>query len=288
MKGVIEMNTKSLPAFQGKPLIPIPEEIPAANFLEREFGQAVLKEYQGRVKADYNDAHALRVLSYEGNVIQGSNPFAVVLINQILSQEKLRTVTPLDIEAIVKCNILGLQDHYEDLALILRSESAPNAYLARDLASQIKARQNSPFPVMIPLNSLEMAKDAESDHGLAFKLKEDAEIIPAPQLNHIHNQKRFSATDVNGLPIFDAKGNKTLYTGESGWSRLYLGRDLDLVSYGDDLAVSGSDGRVVVVRGGATSQNLDKYVAELRKERESEVEAIEKRFEAAMKLLKNN
>ena len=44
------MNTETLPKFEGKPLIKNPSDIPQADFLAGDFGKAVLKEYQGRVK----------------------------------------------------------------------------------------------------------------------------------------------------------------------------------------------------------------------------------------------
>ncbi len=60
------MQTQAkLPRFTGKPLIEISETVPVANFLTGDFGKAVLEEYKGRARADYGNARALDVLSYE-------------------------------------------------------------------------------------------------------------------------------------------------------------------------------------------------------------------------------
>src|SRR3989344_5025581 len=93
-----------LPEFKGKPLIEIPENIPAIGFMEGDFGEAVLEEYKGRVEKDYNNLDSLDVLSYEhGNpvryeegIVKGSNPFSVGLVYQIYEQKGLSDVTQSD------------------------------------------------------------------------------------------------------------------------------------------------------------------------------------------------
>ena len=234
---------------------PIPAEVSSTglSFLVGEFGQAVLKEYEGRAKADYCNQKALNVLSYSGEegIVNGSNPFAAVLVNQIV-QPKLHVATQADLERILKSVSLALQGIYEDSGLVLRSEGEPNSYLARNLYTQIKERnKKQKLPVMIPLAGLELVNDQNSPHGLAFNLKEKAEIIHAPELGHKNNGKKFQEVNERGLPIFGKNGNRTLSTRNSGLSRLYLDRGLDLGSRGAYLADSDDGGRVVVVDGSA-------------------------------------
>src|SRR3989344_3351224 len=121
--------------FIGKLLIEIPKEYPTIGFLEGDFGKSVLEEYKGRAK-DYNNKN-LDVLSYKDNIVQGSNPFAVVLMNKILNEEGLRTPFQSDLEKAIKLNALNLNGTYEDTALILRNEKNPNSYLAKHLMKQI-------------------------------------------------------------------------------------------------------------------------------------------------------
>ena len=147
-----------LPEFKGKPLIEIPENIPAIGFMEGDFGEAVLEEYKGRVEKDYNNLDSLDVLSYEhGNpvryeegIVKGSNPFSVVLVNQIVGQEGLRVARQSDLEKALKLDSLNLKGTYEDTALVLRKGKEPNSYLAKDLLKQIGKTK---LPVMIPLSS---------------------------------------------------------------------------------------------------------------------------------------
>ena len=244
-------NTK-LPAFKGKPLIEIPETPPQAGFLEGDFGKAFLEEYKGRVKANYNDNANLDVLRYDG-VVKGSNPFAVVLANQILRQENLRTATQADLEKALKIG-WDLKGTYEDTGLVLRNKKDENYFkntlLAKDLAKQVKARGikfSSKNPVMIPLTELELKK-ADNNYGLTFKLREDAEIYEAPILS---KQGKFNSKDIDektGLPKkVSSSGNRTLYVRDSGLSRLDLNNDLDLSSNDRYLDDSGDDGRVVVI-----------------------------------------
>src|SRR3989344_6156115 len=201
--------------FNGKPLIEVPKEYLTIGFLEGDFGKEVLNEYKGRAK-DYNKH--LDILSYKYNIVQGSNPFAVVLMNKVLNEEGLKTASQSDLEKAIKLNALNLNGTYEDTALILRTENNPNSYLAKDLMKQIrKSNKEAKIPVMIPLNQLGLVKDANSDYGLAFKLKEDAEIIYAPILNK--ETGSFSSEDMDentGLPTKLGKGNRTLYTMQNG------------------------------------------------------------------------
>jgi len=249
-----------LPTFKGKPLIEIPKFIPQAGFLEGDFGKAFLKEYNGRVKTDYNTNSNLNVLKYNDNVVKGSNPFAVVLTNQILKQDGLGTATQADLERILRINALDLRGFYEDTALILRSEDEPNKYLAKNLVEQVKSKfiflalrkKVGKTPIVIPLNGLELVNDSNSPYGLTFKLTDKSELIYVPILNGKNHGKSFSETGKYGLPEKLGEGNRILYTRDLGLSRLYLDVDLGLGSYGRSLDDSSDSGRVVVVSGEAT------------------------------------
>ena len=259
-----------LPEFKGNPLVEIPKSIPTANVLGGDFGKTVLQEYKQVAETTYKSADALDVLSYHNDVIEGSNPFAVVLTNQIVSQEGLRAATPADLERAIRLNKvnqqlgLNLRGTYEDSGLVLRSEDEPNEYLAKNLAKQIKARQSLKPPVMIPLNGLELVNDSQSEHDLSFKLKEDAQVIYAPILNKSGNFTFEDIDEQTGLPkkIGD-NGDRTLYTRSNGLSGLCLSGSLGLYSGWGDLAGSGSDGRVAVV--GDSAVDSEKYVAEINR-----------------------
>lgn len=282
------METKTqLPEFKGKPIVEIPADIPQANFLEGAFGKAVLEEYQGRASKDYGNANPLNILSYKDGVVKGSNPFAVALVNQIVQEAGLRTATQADLERILRADALPLRGHYEDSALVLRSEAEPNSYLARNLYEQIKERnKKQKLPVMIPLAGLELENDQNSSYGLAFNLKEDAEIIYAPILNKEGN---FSSEDVDektGLPTKTGAGNRILYTRDSGLSGLYLDGDLDLGSRDDGLADSSGNGRVVLVSaGGASEKILGERLSELQKIKDAQITQIQERYKKAESIL---
>lgn len=251
------MTETRLPTFRGTPLTKNPKDTSQIGFLEGDFGIAFLEEYQGRAKADYNDASALNVLRYNSGVVEGSNPFAVVLANQILMQEGLRTATQADLEKALRIGALNLRGTYEDTGLVLRSEEdrgySKNTPLAKDIAKQLKARGaffSGKNPVMIPLTGLEIA-NADNGYGLTFRLREDAEVYRVPILAEGGN---FNSEDIDkktGLPKKLGGGNRTLYTRDSRLSGLYLGSD-GLSVYSDDRRLDDSveGGRVVVVKTG--------------------------------------
>lgn len=251
------MTQTELPEFKGRPLMEVPQDIPRAGFLRRDFGKAFLEEYQGRVKADYKGNSVLNVLSFREGVVTGSNSFSVVLANKILRQERLRTATQADLEKALKFGVLPLRETYEDTGLLLRSEEEMNYLrntpLAKDLAEQVKKRGikfDSENPVMIPLKELEL-ENADNYHGLIFRLREDAKIYESPILNK--RTGNFSSEDIDektGLPTKLGEGNRTLHTRSTGLSRLILGRGSRVDSDDMNLAYSSDDGRIVVVKEG--------------------------------------
>ena len=233
-------------------LVPIPivtEASPHAGFLTGKPAEEFLREYKRRVSADYGGNNALDVLAYDEKqgVITGSNPFAVVLANQLLRDNGLHVATMADLERVLRTgDAIDISHHYVDIALFLVSEDDPHSYLAHDIAKQIKERNGGKpdFPVMVPLRCVEVENDESSPKGLRFKLSGDT-IVYAPILNEPNN---FSSVNENtGLPIETG----SLCTVTSGLSRLRLGGGLVLDADVHDLAISDSYGRVVVVRDGA-------------------------------------
>lgn len=207
------MTTTTLPKFTGK----------LPTFLEGDFGRAVLEDYMGRVKADYKDNYDLKVLTYQDGLVKGSNPFAVVLVNQIIRKQGLRTATQADLERILRTNALDLKGTYgrcENSALVLRSENEPNSYLAKNLAGKLKERLGKEYklPLMINLCDLELENDAGSkNYGLAFRIREEARPIYASILSLSEEPNNilssFSSEDIDeetGLPKRFGNGDRRL------------------------------------------------------------------------------
>ena len=245
----MQTQTK-LPKFDGILLVEIPRDIPQTNFLVGDFGKAVLDEVNSR----YKDFPVVsKVGNYDNGIVKNSHPYFVVAVNEVIRPEGFHVATQADLKRILRLNILPLRGQYEDSALVLRTEGEPNKYLAKALAKQVRARNpNAKYSLMINLRDLTLEKDQDAPNGLAFKLTEDVDVIYAPVLNQPGNFNSEDIDEKTGLPNKTSKkGDRTLYTRDSGLSRLYLDRDSDLGSYWDDLADSDSDGRVVVMTGEA-------------------------------------
>jgi hypothetical protein len=167
-----------------------------------------------------------------------------------------RTVTPVQIEEILRNKSLDLSGFYVDTSLVLRSEGEPNAYLARNLIQQIKERagRKPRLPRMIPLAGLDLREDSDSNYGLAYDLTDEFEAIYAAILDSPTGN--FSPEDMDrkkGVPRALKEGDRTLWTRSEGLSRLCLGRYRKLNSYWYDLGDSYPGGRVVLESGEATS-----------------------------------
>jgi len=250
---------KEAPAERVQPATPISQSSPLINnasysFLEGDFGRQVLEEYNQLVQSEYQNASALQKLSFADDVVKGSNPFALILLNRVLQHHRKWVARPVDLERALDKDAINLRGTYGDSGLVLRSETNPNEYLAKHLASQIKEKgyDVGGDSVMIPLAGLGLIHNSNSPHNLVFQLTDSSEIIYAPQLNKTNHNKKFNKANEHGLPIFEDNGSRTLYSNEDGLCRLYRCRGLGLVAGGDVLANSIDNGRVIVCAGGTS------------------------------------
>ncbi len=280
------MKTK----FKGIPLIEIPENIPSYNFLIEDFGKEILNEFYSVVKSKYKDNSNLKVLNFRDNIVKGSNSYSIFPMSEILSKYGLRTIIPSDAQKIINKDENFLRGIYVDLGLVLRTENAPNEYLAKQLGKQARERNykfSNEAPLIFKSSDLELILDSNSNSGLGFKIRESASPFNASELSNKNSGKTFRITNENGIPIFDENGNRTLYTRGNGLSGFGLGRDSDLVSGDGVLAGSSDDGRVVVVRDaeGVAPKILSEYVKNLQKERDKQIFEINKKYEKALNFL---
>ncbi|MBW2982601.1 hypothetical protein KY343_06985 [Candidatus Woesearchaeota archaeon] len=251
---------KEVPSERAQPVAPVQQSSPMTvnatySFLEGDFGRQVLEQYNQLVQGEYQNASALQKLSFDDNVVKGSNPFAFVLLNRVLKDHGKWVARPVDLERALERDAINLRGTYGDSGLVLRSENDPNGYLASNLVSQLRSKGYNVGGdvIMIPLAGLELRYDASSPHNLVFQLTDSSEIITASQLNESNHNKKFNKGDERGLPIFEDEGSRTLYSNESnGLCRLCRDGDLDLGAGSGVLAYSYGDGRVVVCAEGTS------------------------------------
>jgi hypothetical protein len=281
------MVTNNFPVNEARPLIAIPEDIPQIGFFGGEDG----KEIDASIKKDYKDFSVMQVGNYSDGKMRGSNPFYAVGIQSKLPFG-VRVSTQSDLENAMRIGALNLSGTYEDTSLVLRTDGNPNSYLAGNLMKQVKERlgKKAKMPVMIPLYGMGLVKDQDSPHGLAFKLKDDAEINYAPILNK-SNGSNFNSEDIDiktGLPTKVGKGSRTIWTRDSGLSRLYLYGNSDLYSRNDNLADSDDDGRVVLVSTaeGGSQAFFNEKLTELQKIKDDKINKINEDYTKAEKILR--
>jgi hypothetical protein len=223
------------------------------DFLEGDFGKQILDEYNQLVQNEYQNVSDLQKLSFENNVVKGSNPFAFVLLNKVLQDHGKWVARPADLERALEKESINLKGTYGDSGLVLRSNTDPNQYLAQNLIAQIKQREELQSPLMIPLEGLDLKYDSSSPNDLSFQLTNSTELIYAPQLDKTNHEKKFNNGDKQGLPILDENGSRTLYSNEGeGLCRLYRYWDLGLDARGRSLSSSNSSGRVIVCAEGTS------------------------------------
>src|SRR3989344_4648335 len=168
--------------------------------------KGIFEEIKDLAVTKYKSAKPLMLPIYKDEVVQGSNPFYAVLVNEVLRSERLWTASQADIERTLRAgDVLRIKgNYYVDTALVLRSPEdsyEPNNPLAKDLSEQVKERlgKNMKLPVMIPLFNLDLKLDPNNQYGLGFNLREDAQLVYAPVLN---KQGNFSSVNPEtGLPV---------------------------------------------------------------------------------------
>lgn len=229
---------------------PTSNNISLPTFLQGDFGRDFLEKFKEKAKEDYErpfELMAIKDEEEEEGAITGSNVYSVVLANQILRQIGLRTSTPADMEQILRNNDLEMDYFYVDTALVLRNKRASNEYFANDLIKQLGDQK---LPVMIPLYGLDLRVDKNSPSGLAFNIREDAEIIYDKILNSAGGS--FNSDDINketGLPENFSGGDRNFNVRNlSGLSRFSFDEDWNISSDILELEDSASNGRIVVVK----------------------------------------
>jgi hypothetical protein len=208
-------------------LYEIPKVLEKANILD----DSILKDYNNSI-ASYSEK-ARQTLSHFNKAdgdLTGSSPFMQVhLLNSgLLKRARLAARADLEKATFLDNNFLaGL---YTDFGLALRSAGdsyKPNNIPSKLLAEQLKIRGiNLGNGKLIPLNSLSLEENDNSDYGLVFVLNEKADKDS----------------------ILDLSFYKWDYQRNEGLARACLGRYQYWSSYGEQLAVSSGDGRVVLVR----------------------------------------
>ena len=186
---------------------------------------------------------ARETLNIERN---GSNIFKISLLNKI----GIETASLEELGRIAEQNPEFLRGYFEDSpSVCLRSDGddyIKNDRIAKYLAKQAKSRGfNLEQPIVI--SGFVPVQDSHSAYGLRLQTGEETEMFEAPELVHKKNRRKFNISDERGMPIFDVNGNRTLYTRDSGLSRLNLSYLLGLYSNWYSLGDSGSVGRVVVL-----------------------------------------
>ena len=212
----------------------------------RFFNDADQVKYEPKVNKNYHSEKAKDSLINENLRTTGSNLFKVLE----LQSQGVRVANLAEITQISEQHREWLSGFYADVpAVVLRSASdsyQQNDFLAKDLARQLGVKD---FKNPLVVSGLIPEESKISFYGLRLVTNDKTTVFEAPQISHKNNQRKFSEFDERGMPILneDNRGAYTLYTREDGLSRLDVLRSGSLDSNWNDLAVSDSFGRVVIV-----------------------------------------
>ena len=273
----------------GQGIAVLPVEIPTASFLTGEEGREIV----AAVTRDYSKHPIIRnEFNYDEELgcATGSNAFILGAVQKYLPAGS-RLATLAEVQDIASRHPQALRGTYVDTGMFIATtqdqQNASNNTLAEKLAKEFRKRDVEGLMKMINMPGLDMEVDGNSDYGLSFHLREDAEIIPAEILAQ---SGRFVIKDIErktGIPKkLDPEGERGLYGRNTGISGVYLNGDLDLGSYWGRLGDSDPGGRVVVVKGAAGAKKiLEQHLAELERENVQILVKQNERFKRAKDIL---
>jgi hypothetical protein len=247
------------------PRTTVPEIYRGVGLIKGASALTTFADYQAELaRYDETARMALDVLSVKDDVLVGSNPFAVVLMNRILNRGRQSVVMPQDVGKIFEDVPELFEDNKVDIGLVLRGEGddytpkiqcvgetdKPNDFLSRDLVKKVKGRFGSiKFPALLYLNDLNFAENIDSPYGLEFVLRNEARITHVPELEDKNDGRIFSDYVRGSLPFFNSHGNPIkLFTKDGGLSRMVLCGNNFLYSGLSDLALSDDDFKIMSIK----------------------------------------
>ena len=275
------MKTQTQPQITGEFDWQMPKVIP--SFVSGPDAQAVYELVKTLGSVGYDP---------QSRTMWGSNlPVAASLDTKLRELGIGRVATLRDLSRPEVMEMIRDRFYTDSPTLVLRTTEdtySPNNAVIQGLLPHIEQKQGAlKLPVMITGFDAVPTKRKE---GYQFDIvpRDDFAVVHDARLAGSYDGKTFSEVDELGLPNFDKKGNRTLYT-RNGLSRLYLNRNLNLGSYDEDLADSFEGGRVVVIRGEADGADLlNKYMAEVNAKYQRQKSELSQRRDQALEILRGN
>ena len=230
------------------------------NFVLEKYNESI-KSYNGKARGFLGKFSSSKI-----GELTGSSPLMQIhLLNSGLLPEDVRLATRGELEVTIGKTPSFLQGSYYDFGIALLTSGdnnyKPNDLIAKALAEQLKYKGiELGGGKLIYFSAFDKPVDyEESDYGLLLKLKD----LSARELD-IRNLSDFNWNYQRG------EGSACAYLfGGKGW----VTSDFELLGRSDD------GGRVVVVSGEATSQEiLGRYVTKIEQERYSVIAKAQKEY----------
>lgn len=217
----------------------------------------------------------------------GSTPFAAARINALVSPlgfrvANLRDLSRPEVMAVVKDKFYT--DSPEFVVRSAKDSRGQNQAFLDQIVSLVEQKQGEArFPFKI--SGFDVAKDGQGSYGYKIVPTENFTVVEDERFEARYNGRKFNSVDEAGIPLFDKSGSRSWYARDNGLSRLYLNRNWDLCSNYEVLANSDGYGRVVLVRGEATREILNKSLGELQSAQAKQIAEIGERAEKAKRYL---
>ncbi|MEM3113473.1 MAG: hypothetical protein QXI33_03580 [Candidatus Pacearchaeota archaeon] len=226
------------------------------------FLEAFYEKYQEVTKRHYGNNPALDVL-FKKNIgkeliITGSNPYAVILSNQIMKSvenlSNIRTSTQLEFHYVLSKYPFDLPKVYIESDLILRKVSDENKQYSEYFKKELD-KIGIKLPARIPLQGLYIENNAKFPYEIEIKFSDNLDSKYKPVHTPVFNQKgQFNNFDLQGNPIilkenifYNPLTISFNQVNDAGLVRLIRNDERDLFSIQTDLTESDGRGRIIFV-----------------------------------------
>ena len=269
---------------QGIPILP--KEVQGVKTLDTETAKDIMNRFtekyissQSKYSKEAKDA-LTRHFELEDGVLKGSSTLTCTALSPIMDEMGLPLADIVSVGNALAVEPDAFRGIYVDLGSVLYSVGAPNEFYAKSIGKQIEDRgAELQFPMRIDFSGSSIKPNSKAPYKLDIVLG-DANVVHAPELSKGGKFKQI----VDGKPVFDRTGDKTLYVGSSGLSWFYLDRDLGLYSDGSGLAYSDSGGRVVH----SDKVPMQSFVDRINTSWQSQLDAARAKIQEASNILKGN
>ncbi|MEK6894633.1 MAG: hypothetical protein AABX10_04170 [Nanoarchaeota archaeon] len=232
--------------------------IPSGAF-EQTLYDAVRKRINAPIdQGGFGGNESFGLIDSDEKLLRGSTPFLQFLVDETLEPYGARTALLQDLQDPRALEAVRGRHYVDARKIVLRGTN--KGYEKNTPIFNVLKEHVGDLSTSVRVSGLRVVAWSEDETGYKLKLVPTGEfkVTRDDRLDSKWNEYKFTKTDADGMPVDLTKnGNgRKWFTSDQKLSRLYLNRNLYVISNTEVLAYSNEDGRVVVSSRVASAPNF--------------------------------